>query len=60
MKSKTLKRTVKKSKKNSKRKKKYLVGIYYDGYTGKEQKVWADEPDSFEVSKGEDNGLWGV
>lgn len=57
MKSKTSKRTVKKSKKNSKRKKKYLVGIYYDGYTGKEQKVWADEPDSFEVSKGEDNGL---
>lgn len=44
MKSKTLKRTVKKSKKNSKRKKRYLVGIYYDGYTGTEKKIYADQP----------------
>jgi len=47
MKSKTLNITAKRSKKKSKsKKKKYLVGIYYDGYTGKEKKIYADEPPS--------------
>jgi hypothetical protein len=47
MKSKTLNNTAKKSKKKSKtKKKKYLVGVYYDGYTGKEKKIYADEPPS--------------